>query len=179
MYEEPDFVPSGAPFLPHRTKMGQCRWVQQEGRMSKGGKSCPGHAGNSLECLIVKPLGSDSSLQGSWVVTQPKGRRRRVCGPSSCVRQLSLLLRTPGWPVPFVRLGFTAAPKHRACLAHPGGESVYPHLNNLFLNLQLYCLLKGSVRAPEIILVHTHFSPTLVVTVLDFLNFFFEALLQN
>lgn len=71
---------------PTEQKLGKRRQEQQEGTMSKGGKSRPGHAGNSQMpgwwCLSMKPPDSDSSLQGSWVVTQPRRRRRRMCGAS-------------------------------------------------------------------------------------------------
>jgi len=55
----------------------------------------------------------------------------------------------------------------------PGvGEKVQHHLNSLFAEARLYCLWKGSVRALEIILVHTHF-PLLGVTVSEIFFFFF------
>lgn len=177
MFEEADFVLSAAPF-PHRTKTGQMQQVQQEGRMSKGGKWCPAML-VTLKCLVGgAQVWSHLNLTrlskaGGWWLSL-RGGGGWCAGPSSRVRQLSLLLRTRGWPLPSVRLGFTAAPKHWACLAHPWCESVYSHLNNLFLKLQLYCLLKGSVRAPEIILVHAHFSPPLGCNSFRFFFFFFR-----
>lgn len=125
IYEEPSLCLQQPLFCPREHRLGRHRRVQQEGRVSQGGKSCPGHAGSSQMpawwCPSVKPPESDSSLRGSWVVTQPKRRRRRMmCGaflPCPPAVTVAAHTRMAGASCP---AGIYCCPKARSLFGSPG-----------------------------------------------------------